>query len=158
MSAGDQVGFEEHHLTYKSVAEIRKHFPRIKLAVTNHLVALTSMAKSDDEIASLTKAAIMAGDVWEQVLPFIRQGVAEADIAAEIVYRARKCGSETEAFDPIVASGERSALPHAKSSQKILQHGDLVVIDFGCVVDGYHSDMTRTIAIGNPDNDLVKGL
>ena len=96
----------------------------------------------------------MATAVWEQILPFIRPGVCESEIAAEMIYRSRKLGSETEPFEPIVASGPRSALPHAHSSSRRLQAGDFVVIDFGCVVNGYASDVTRTVAIGEPPAKL----
>jgi Xaa-Pro aminopeptidase len=73
-----------------------------------------------------------------------------------MIYRSRKLGSETEPFEPIVASGPRSALPHARSSSRRLQAGDFVVIDYGCVVDGYASDVTRTIAIGEPPAKLLQ--
>jgi Xaa-Pro aminopeptidase len=96
----------------------------------------------------------MAGAVWDQILPCIHRGVTESDIAAEIIYRSRKLGSEIEAFDPIVASGPRSALPHGRSTSRRLQAGDFVVIDYGCVVDGYASDVTRTIAVGEPPAKL----
>ena len=147
---GDRLGFEEHHLTYRQFALIRKHFPGIKLAMTDHLIARLAISKSPQELALLRKAIAMACAVWDQVLPMIRAGITEADVAAEIVYRARKAGSQVEPFPPIVASGPRSALPHAQCSGRPLQHGDAVVIDYGCTVEGYASDVTRTICIGDP--------
>ena len=80
----------------------------------------------------------------------------ECDIAAEISYWHRKYGAECDAFDPIVASGERSALPHARASDKIIRRGEMVVLDFGCRYRGYHSDLTRTIAVGKPSAEMKK--
>ena len=151
-----RIGFEDYHLTYRQIAQFNKHFPKLKLAMTENLIPALAMQKSPDEIEKLRKAGRMAGAVWDRILPTIRAGVAEFDIAAEIVYHARKFGSETEAFDPIVASGPRSALPHAKSTARKLRHGDMVVVDFGCVYEGYHSDVTRTVSVGEPASNLME--
>ena len=86
----------------------------------------------------------------------IRPGVRECDIAAEISYWHRKYGAECDAFDPIVASGERGAMPHARASEKIIRSGEMVVLDFGCRYRGYNSDITRTIAVGNPSAEMKK--
>src|SRR5262249_41885296 len=80
----------------------------------------------------------------------------EADISAEISYRQRLYGAEADAFETIVASGVRSALPHGRASAKKIRAGDMVTLDFGCVVDGYHSDLTRTVAVGRAQAELKK--
>jgi Xaa-Pro aminopeptidase len=112
------------------------------------------MRKTSAEIDAFRRAVRISAKAWNDVLPMIRIGVSEADIAAEISYRGKKLGAERDAFEPIVASGARSALPHGLSSPKPLADGDMVVIDFGLVVDGYPSDITRTIAVGEPDERL----
>jgi Xaa-Pro aminopeptidase len=151
---GCRLGFEAQHLSFRFFSQLQKTFEKIKFVSTEHFIEKIAVPKSPDEIASLRKAGAMAGAVWDQILPLLRRGVAESDIAAEIIYRSRKLGSAAEAFDPIVASGPRSALPHARSTTRRLQSGDMVVIDYGCVVDGYASDVTRTIAVGAPPAKL----
>jgi Xaa-Pro aminopeptidase len=149
-----KAGIEEHHLTYSVLAQIRKHFPKIEFKLTDHLLGKLAAEKSPEEILLIKKAAQLTTVVWERLLPQLRAGATEADVSAELNYLARKCGSQIEPFEPIVAAGPRSALPHARSSSRALQLGDVVVIDFGCVVEGYAADFTRTIAMGEPNKKL----
>lgn len=150
LQVGMRTGFEEQHLTYYHVSQIRKHFPQIKLATTDRLLIQLAVPKEPGELRAMREAARLACTVWEQIQPYLRPGVREADIAAEIIYRGRKAGSEADAFEPIVASGPRAALPHGHSSTRRLRPGDMVIIDYGCVFEGYVSDVTRTIAVGEP--------
>jgi Xaa-Pro aminopeptidase len=101
--------------------------------------------KDADEIACLRRAAAIADEAFASVLPLIRPGAAERDIAVELEYRLRRGGSERLPFDLIVASGPRSALPHGVASERVIGRGEFVTIDFGAVVGGYHSDCTRTV-------------
>ncbi len=149
-----KAGIEEHHLTYSVLAQIRKHFPKLELKLTEHLLGKLAAEKSPEEILMIKKAAQITARAWERLLPHLRAGVTEADVTAELNYIARQCGSQIEPFEPIVAAGPRSALPHARSSTRPFMHGDMVVIDFGCVVEGYGADFTRTIAVGEPDKKL----
>lgn len=149
-----KAGIEEHHLTYSVLAQIRKHFPKLELKLTEHLLGKIAAEKSPDEIAIIRRAAQLTTLVWQKLLPHLRAGATESDVTAELNYIARKCGSQIEPFEPIVAAGARSALPHARSSSRALLPGDMVVIDFGCVVEGYAADFTRTIAIGEPNKKL----
>jgi Xaa-Pro aminopeptidase len=154
LKGGDRLGFEAPHLSFRLFTHLRKLFTNVKLTATEQIIEKIAVSKSAGEIAKIKQAAAMACAVWDQVLPLLRSDAMEAEIAAEILYRARKLGSETEAFEPIVASGPRSALPHAHSSRRRLQAGDFVVIDYGCVVGGYAADVTRTIAVGEPPAEL----
>lgn len=154
LKSGDRLGFEAPHLSFRLFTHVRKLFPNLKLVATEQIIEKIAVPKSPAEIAKLKQATAMACAVWDQVLPLLRRDATEAEIAAEILYRARKLGSETEAFEPIVASGPRSALPHAHSSRRRLQPGDFVVIDYGCVAGGYAADVTRTIAVGEPPAEL----
>lgn len=106
--------------------------------------------KSISEIDAIRRAQAITDSVFAEILPTLRPGMTEVDLSAEIVYRHLRRGAERMSFDPIVASGPNGALPHARPGQRQFENGDLVVIDMGCVVDGYASDMTRTIAIGEP--------
>ncbi|MDZ7269005.1 MAG: aminopeptidase P family protein [candidate division KSB1 bacterium] len=145
-----RVGFEEHHFTCHQLAQLRKHFPQLKLLPTERLLSQLAVPKEAQELAALRQAAAFACRTWEAIQPYLQVGVSEADLAAEIIYRSRKAGSEADPFEPIVASGPRSALPHGRSTTRRLQPGDMVVIDFGCMCAGYVSDITRTIAVGEP--------
>ncbi|NLL49342.1 MAG: aminopeptidase P family protein [Firmicutes bacterium] len=109
------------------------------------------MIKSEEEVANIRKAASIADEAFAKLLPTIRSGLTEREIALELEFLMRKAGASAMSFDPIIASGPRSALPHARPGERILSVGDFVVFDFGCVVNGYCSDMTRTLVIGEPE-------
>jgi Xaa-Pro aminopeptidase len=106
------------------------------------------MVKNSVELMHMQRAAAISEQVLELVLPMIRPDVTEIDIAAEISYQHKKLGAERDSFDPIVASGPRGAMPHAKPSAAHFRSGELIVIDTGCVYEGYASDQTRTVALG----------
>jgi Xaa-Pro aminopeptidase len=152
----DRLGFESHHLNFRTFSHLRKTFPDVRLTATEHVVEKIAVRKTSGEIDAIRRAVDTSVKVWNEVLPMIKPGVREADVAAEFSYRGRKLGADRDAFEPIVASGLRSALPHGISSKKPLAAGEVVVIDFGFVVDGYPSDITRTIAIGQPDERIRK--
>ena len=86
-----------------------------------------------------------------EILSNIKVGVSENQIAADLSYKFKQHGAEGDSYDPIVASGWRSALPHATPTNKTLENGDFVVMDFGALYNGYHADMTRTVVIGSPN-------
>ena len=156
MQAVGRLGFESHHLNFRMFSHLRKTFPNVRLVATEHVVEKIAVRKIPAEIEAIRRAIEISVKVWDEVLPLIKPGVRETDIAAEMSYRGRKLGADRDAFEPIVASGARSALPHGLSSKKMLEAGDMVIIDFGFVADGYPSDITRTIAIGEPDERLKK--
>jgi Xaa-Pro aminopeptidase len=106
------------------------------------------MRKDPGELAAMRKAAILAGRVFESVLKLVRPGVRENDLAAEIDYQMRKLGASGAAFETIVASGPRAALPHARPTGKRLRKNELVVLDLGVILGHYCSDMTRTVHLG----------
>ncbi|WP_321370727.1 aminopeptidase P family protein [uncultured Desulfuromusa sp.] len=110
--------------------------------------------KTKDELVSLQAAADLNFKAFQSVLPMFRPGVTELEIAQELEFSLKRLGGEANAFDFIVASGVRGALPHGVASAKQLQSGELVTIDFGTIVNGYHSDETVTLAIGNVDRNL----
>lgn len=110
--------------------------------------------KAEHEIDAIRRAARIVDDALVDVLPFVRPGVAEREIAAELVHLILSRGAERIAFDPVVAFGERSALPHARPSARTLESGELVLLDLGAVVDGYCSDISRTVACGDPGPEL----
>lgn len=112
------------------------------------------VCKSAAELTSLKKAAAMNRAAFEEVRPLIRPGVSERMLALELEFSLKRLGGECNAFDFIVASGLRGALPHGIASEKLLQSGELVTIDFGTRVEGYFSDETVTLALGETDGNL----
>ncbi|MDT9546101.1 MAG: M24 family metallopeptidase [Chlorobium sp.] len=106
------------------------------------------MVKSPGELLLMQRAADISGQVLDEVIPMISPAMRECDIAAEITCRHRKLGAQKDSFDPIVASGARGAMPHAQPADARFEPGSLIVIDMGCMVDGYASDQTRTVGLG----------
>jgi len=150
MKAGLRIGIEAASLTVKEFSLLKKTFPGMKFLASERIVEGVASVKEAEEIAAIRKAAKICGSVFMEIQPLIRRGVSELDISAEISYRTRRYGSEKDPFEPIVASGERSALPHGISSSKKIQTGESVVIDFGAVFNGYAADTTRTFILGEP--------
>ena len=110
--------------------------------------------KTEEEIASMIRAQRISEQALEEVLPLIRPGVSERELAAELVYRMLRHGSEGNSFDPIVVSGAKTSLPHGVPGDKLIEAGDFVTMDFGCLKDGYCSDMTRTVAVGHATDEM----
>lgn len=112
--------------------------------------------KSDYEIECITKAQRMAEKAFDDVLGFIRPGVSEIQIAAELEYRMKLAGSEMVSFETIAVSGEKTSMPHGVPGERIIKSGDFITMDFGAVYKGYHSDMTRTVAVGFATDEMKK--
>lgn len=145
-----RVGFEGNYLPYTAYRNLKKLFPGIRFLSKVGLVESVAAVKDASEIESIRKAVRITDRVFRDILRILKPGLRELDIAAEISYRQRMEGAERDAFDVIVASGWRSALPHGRASGKKIRTGDLVTLDFGCSVNGYHSDLTRTVTVGTP--------
>jgi Xaa-Pro aminopeptidase len=140
------IGFESDFITYNGYQELKKYLPTSEL-MSVQLDSLR-MTKDDSEIALIKKAVEIADHAFGKIVPFIKPGMSEQEVAVELEYHMRKLGAEKPAFDTIMASGKRGALPHGRASQKIIEIGDFVTMDFGAVYQGYHSDITRTVCIG----------
>jgi len=151
------LGFEAAAISYDFYSRLLKKIGNVRLrAVTeDHLGGLRSV-KSGEEIALIRRAVKIATDALETVLPLMKPGVREIDVALEIDHRMRRGGAEAPSFETIVASGENAALPHAKPGLRKLKKGDLVVVDFGAVCGGYHSDETCTFGIGRLGRDQTR--
>jgi len=145
------LGIEPEHLT---VAE-RHHLvkvvgPRVRVRGAPPLVEQARTVKDPSEIERLRAAARLAADLFEVALKTIRPGIKEVEVAAELEYAARQAGAEGMSFETIVASGKRSALPHGRASSALIPAQGFVVCDFGVILAGYCSDMTRTVHLGTP--------
>lgn len=142
------LGFESAAVTVAQHQKMAETLAPIRLLPTEGLVEEGRLVKSEAEIAALARACQVTDQAFAEVLPLVKPGVREADLALELEFRMRRLGASGPAFSFIVASGERSALPHGVASATALAAGDLVIFDIGAVVDGYHSDMTRTVGLG----------
>jgi Xaa-Pro aminopeptidase len=151
------VGFEASHVTVARYEWWRETIAGrgldITLRSTERLVEQARMIKDAAEIAILRDAAARLGQVLPAVLGAVRLGVTERSIAAAIEASMREAGYERMAFDTIVASGPHSAMPHYRAGIRTLAAGDLLVLDFGGVLDGYCCDLTRTVSIGPPSRE-----
>lgn len=149
---GLRVGFEAEHLTVARLEDLRAHWDA-ELVPTRGLVERVRLVKSPGEVQAIRGAQALADRVFAEVRPMIRAGVRELDVALALELGLRRAGAEV-GFDVIVASGPRGAMPHGVASEKVIEDGDLVTIDFGARLRGYHSDMTRTVAVGTPSEEL----
>ncbi|MEM8559305.1 MAG: aminopeptidase P family protein [Bacteroidota bacterium] len=145
---GATVTVQSDHLTVAAFGGLRKRFERVEFDPVAHLLDAIVAEKSPEEIAQVRAAQAVTDAVFEAILPRIRPGITERDLAAEITVEHLRRGASAMAFDPIVASGPNSALPHARPTDRMFQRGDIVLIDMGAYLDGYASDMTRTAVIG----------
>ncbi len=112
------------------------------------------VCKEDEEIGRIVAAQRIAEQAFDEVLNDIRAGVTEKEIAARLTYLMLHYGAENMSFDPIVVSGANSSKPHGVPSDKAIESGDFVTMDFGCIVEGYCSDMTRTVAVGHATDEM----
>ena len=112
--------------------------------------------KTEDEINLIKSAQKLTDDTFSYILNFIKAGKTEREIMLEMEFYMRKLGSEGVSFDFIVVSGKNSSLPHGVPTDKVVENGDFVTMDFGAVVGGYRSDMTRTVAVGHATDEMIK--
>jgi len=148
-----RIAFEAAGLTYKTYAALASS-PDVELVPTTEEVERLRWVKSPEELRSLEGAQAIADDAFDLITGKLAEGMAEREVAFELDVAMRRAGAEAVAFDTIVAFGESSAEPHHSPGLRLLARGDVVKLDFGAVVDGYHSDMTRTVAFGEPDPRL----
>lgn len=149
----NSMAFEADKIPYAEAVLIRNNLRPIKFKPATMPVEMFTLPKSDEEIASIQKSCQMTEKVIEIIMPMLKPGVSEFDISAEIIYQSRKLGSEGDPFEIIVVSGERGALVHGSPSNRKFKKGDLVLMDFGCIVNGFISDLTRTFAVGKASKE-----
>lgn len=146
-----QIGFESQHLTVDQHQRLAAALPaEVTLTPTIGVVETIRMSKTPDEIVLLRTAAGIASRAFDRVREAIRPGLRERDVAFLLEQTFRELGADGPAFETIVAAGERGALPHGRASDRVIDRGDMVVIDFGAQTGGYNSDATRTVVVGEP--------
>lgn len=148
------LNFESQDINFKLYNDLKEKLELDSFEPTEALVEDLRMIKDQNEVEKIKKAVEIADQGFEFLINFIKPGKTEREIALELEFFMKRNGGEANAFDFIVASGKRGALPHGVASDKKIESGDLVTIDFGTVYEGYHSDITRTIAVGSVDDKL----
>ncbi|MEL6616152.1 MAG: Xaa-Pro peptidase family protein, partial [Bacteroidota bacterium] len=153
LGSTERLAFQSDHVTVDLRQRLGNRFPDVGWVPLASMLVEAVAAKGEREIEAVRQAQALTCGVFESIVPLLQPGISEIDVAAELVYRHLKAGAERMAFEPIVGSGPNGALPHARATSRTLQEGDLVVIDVGCMLDGYASDLTRTVAIGEPGQE-----
>ena len=151
----ENVGFEENYVTYAKYKELIRKYKINNLVETEHIIEKQRMIKDEEETSNIQKACEITDNCFNYLLTYIRPGMSEKQIADEIdeYYKRRTDGL---AFDTIVASGENSSKPHAVPTNRKIEENDIITIDMGCKVNGYCSDMTRTIFVGSIPEEMKK--
>lgn len=145
----NQLGIEKNHVTYGTYLTYKEDIGSVELIDTEGIVEGLRLYKDESEIAIMREAARIADEAYSHIIQFMRPGLTERDVALELEFFMRKAGAKQSSFDIITASGVRSALPHGVASEKVLEKGDFVTLDFGAFYQGYCSDITRTVVLGH---------
>jgi Xaa-Pro aminopeptidase len=148
LSRATRIAFEPGEISYATHHTLARRLPGIRLLPVPHLLDAMMEVKSPDEVALIREATAISESVFGDLLPLIRPGVTELELAGAITSLHRRYGGEHDAFEPIVAGGVRGALPHARATSRRIRRGEMLTLDFGCTRGGYHSDITRTVAVG----------
>ena len=152
-----KIGVEGEHLSVAARSRLSKILPPgFLLQETPPLVEQARLIKDGEEIVLIGRAVQVAASLFDLVLKNVRPGITEAEVAAELEYAARKSGAEAMSFPTIIGAGLRSSLPHARASQAAIPPSGFVVCDFGVILAGYCSDMTRTVHVGGPTAEARK--
>jgi len=152
-SVAKRAAYDPEHTTVAALAMMRRAVSgKIRrgffVALERPLVAELRMVKDAGELRLMEKAAALGDQVFDAVLPHIESGMAETEIAATLEFFARSMGAEGMSFETIVASGKRSALPHGRATAARVGRNGFITLDFGVILNGYCSDMTRTVCVG----------
>ena len=151
-----KLGFEEQYATVAEYNRWKEKLSCEELVPAAELLMELRGIKEPEEIACMVAAQRIAEKALTEVLSFIKPGVTEKEISAYLQYRMLSGGAEKMSFEPIVVSGVNSSMPHGVPSHKKVEEGDFLTMDFGCMLDGYCSDMTRTVAIGHVTAEMAK--
>ncbi len=149
-----RVGFEPGHISVVTLNSWERALKgRLVLVDTDAFVETLRMQKDEGEIVSIKKAVALADEALVHITQWMQPGLTEQQVAWELESYMRTHGASALSFEPIVASGPNSAMPHARPTERIIQAGEPITMDFGCVVEGYFSDLTRTVCLGKPADD-----
>ena len=148
------VGVEADLITYNEYQALNTG--EVQLSSIEGVIETIRMIKDDFEIKQIQKAADIVDETYEHILKWVKPGMTENEVNNEMEMFMRSKGATCSSFDTIVASGHRGALPHGVASNKVIEEGDMITLDFGALYEGYVSDITRTFAIGEPKEEMKK--
>jgi len=149
------VGFESGAMTVDAHRRYSQQLPCI-LTPAQPLLDSLRASKDEEELDAMRRAQEITDQAFRAILSFIRPGMTEREIAARLTYELLRRGGEKVSFDPIVAAGANGSRPHAVPGDQVVDTGMFITMDFGCKVDGYCSDMTRTVALGHPTEEMER--
>lgn len=149
----ERLAAEDDKLSHREYLAYEKGLGLV-LTPAGGLLAELRAAKTEEELHSMRQAQAISELALEDVLHIIKPGMTEKQVMAELVYSMLRHGSEGNSFDPIVVTGSKTSMPHGVPGDKVIQRGDFVTMDFGCLKDGYCSDMTRTVAVGEATEEM----
>lgn len=144
-----RLAFEDDYVNYAMYALFKEKLENVEFVPLKGQITKIRAVKTDEEISHIEKAANILDETFTHILKFIKPGMSELDVAVEIEYFVKKKGAIGIPFETIVASGKRTSMPHAVASDKIIDDGDFLTMDFGCIYNGYCADITRTIFVGS---------
>lgn len=150
------LGFEDGAVTYQQYEGFRKNLQDQKFIPLGNLLDSLRAVKTEKELSLIRRAESIGDVAFSKILEILKPGISELEVAAELEYQMKRAGAEGLSFDTIVASGVHSSMPHAVPTEKKLEWGDFVTMDFGCRYQGYCSDMTRTVVIGEASQEQKK--
>lgn len=155
-SSWRRLGFEGDNLSFERVQKLQGLLKETEMVSISGILNQLRWVKDPGEIALLRRAEEITDRAWRKTLDILKPGVTEKELALEFDYQLRRNGADGSAFSTIVASGVRSALPHGAPTDKRIALGELVLIDGGALVEGYHGDMTRTVVLGRADSEQIR--
>ncbi|SDY00511.1 Xaa-Pro peptidase family protein [Thermoactinomyces sp. DSM 45892] len=146
-----KVSFEATHMTFAQFQALSQGDSSIEYIPAAQIIEELRMVKRDEELTIIRHAAMIADRTFEQIIQYIQPGLKESEVQLRLKVLMMEMGATGPSFDIIVASGWRGALPHGVASEKVIEKGDLVTLDFGAAYQGYVSDLTRTVMVGKPN-------
>lgn len=150
------VAVEAEYLTLQYSQILSKELPDVTFLPLGKELSALRVVKDAEELKAIKKAIEIADEAFALLLPEIKVGMKETEVAAKLEYFMRKLGASGTSFNTICASGHRGALPHGVASEKRIEAGEAITLDFGCIYQGYCSDITRTIFLGTPQPEILK--
>lgn len=149
--------FEDNIVTVRAMRDMQKVMPEnMTFAPLDFAVESLRTVKDEEELKAIQHACDITCEAFEYICTYIKPGMTERQVQLALDNKMLELGAQSTAFSTIIASGENGSLPHAVPSERVIKNGDLVTMDFGAKVDGYCSDMTRTVAVGEPSDELRK--
>jgi len=151
-----RVAFDAEQVSVSFFNSLSEALPEVEFIPLSDQLDQIRTVKSREEVAHIAVSAEIASSALEELLQFVKPGVSEKELAFKLEMLMKEMGADEKAFDFIVASGERGALPHGRPTERLLKPGEMVTIDFGVRCNGYHSDETVTLSVGKPESRLLK--